>query len=45
MMRSTQFYCSADIIRIITSRRMEWAGYIACMEGIRNAYITLVGKF
>jgi hypothetical protein len=24
-------YCSLDIIRVITSRRMRWVGHAACM--------------
>jgi hypothetical protein len=35
-------YASPNI-RVIKSRRMRWAGNVACMGGIRNAYI-LVGK-
>jgi hypothetical protein len=26
------------------SRRMRWAGYVACMEAEMNAYRILVGK-
>jgi hypothetical protein len=33
-------YCSPSIIRIIKSRRMRWAGTVACMG--RNAYRILV---
>jgi hypothetical protein len=29
-----------DIIRVITSRRIRWAGYIACMAGKRNGLET-----
>jgi len=32
------------IIRVIKSRRMGWAGYIARMEKIRNKNYILVGK-
>jgi hypothetical protein len=30
-----KLYCSLDLIRIIKSRRMSWAGHEACM-GRRN---------
>jgi hypothetical protein len=36
-------YSSAIIIRMITSRRMRWAGLVARMEKKRNAYRILVG--
>jgi hypothetical protein len=29
---------------MIKSRRMRWAGHVACMEEKRNAYRILVGK-
>jgi hypothetical protein len=37
-------YPSPSIIRIIKSRRMRWAGQVACMGEKRNAYRLLVGK-
>jgi hypothetical protein len=37
-------YSSPNIIRMITLRRMTWAGYIARMGGTRNGYTILVGK-
>jgi hypothetical protein len=37
-------YPSPSIIRIIKSRRMRWAGYVARMGEKRNAYRLLVGK-
>jgi hypothetical protein len=37
------FYSSPSIIRIITSRRMRWAGHVARMKK-GNDYILLVGK-
>jgi hypothetical protein len=37
-------YSSPDIIRRIKSRRMRWAGHVACMGEKRNAYRVLVGK-
>jgi hypothetical protein len=36
-------YSSPSIIRMIKSRRMRWAGYVARM-GKKNAYRILVGK-
>jgi hypothetical protein len=37
-------YAPADIIRQIKSRRMRWAGHVACMGEGRNVYRVLVGK-
>jgi hypothetical protein len=37
-------YPSADIIRQIKSRRMRWAGHVACMGEGRNVYRVLMGK-
>jgi hypothetical protein len=37
-------YSSPGIIRIIKSRRMRWARYVARMGEKRNAYRLLVGK-
>jgi len=37
-------YALADIIRVIKSKRTIWAGHVARMEAMRNAYHTLVGK-
>jgi hypothetical protein len=37
-------YPSPNIIRIIKSRRMRWAGHVARMEEKRNVYRLLVGK-
>jgi hypothetical protein len=35
-------YSSTDIIRQIKSRRMRWAGHVACMGEGRNAYRVLM---
>jgi hypothetical protein len=35
---------SSLILRVIKSRRMRWAGHIAHMDDMRNAYNILVGK-
>ena len=37
-------YPSPNIIRAIKSRRMKWAGHVACMEEKRGAYRVLVRK-
>jgi hypothetical protein len=37
-------YSSPNIIRMIKSRRMRWAGYVARIREKRNAYRILVGK-
>jgi hypothetical protein len=37
-------YSSPNIIRMMASRRMRWAGHVARMGETRNAYRILVGK-
>jgi hypothetical protein len=37
-------YCSPNIFRVTKSRRMRWAGHVACMGERRGAYTILVGK-
>jgi hypothetical protein len=37
-------YSTPRIIRQIKSRRMRWAGHVACMGEGRNVYRVLVGK-
>jgi hypothetical protein len=37
-------YSSANIIRMIKSRRLRWAGHVARMGKRRGAYRALVGK-
>jgi hypothetical protein len=37
-------YTSPSIIRIIKSRRLTWAGNVARMGEMRNAYRLLLGK-
>jgi hypothetical protein len=37
-------YSSPNIIRMIKSRRMRWAGHVAQMGETRNVYRILVGK-
>jgi hypothetical protein len=36
-------YSSPNIIRMKTSRRMRWAGHVACMRELRTAHRILVG--
>jgi hypothetical protein len=33
-----------NIVRVIKSRRMRWAGHVACMEKGRRVYRVLVGR-
>jgi len=37
-------YCSPNVVRVIKSRRMRWAGYVASMGEKRGVYRVLVGK-
>jgi hypothetical protein len=37
-------YSSPSIIMAIKTRRMRWAGHVACMGEVRGAYIILVGR-
>ena len=37
-------YCSPNIVRVIKSRRMRWAGHVARMVEEREVYRVLVGK-
>jgi hypothetical protein len=37
-------YSSPNIIRVIKSTRMRWAGHVACMSDRRVAYKVLAGK-
>jgi len=37
-------YSSPNIVRVIKSRRMRWAGHVACMGEEREMYRVLVGK-
>ena len=36
--------CSPNIVRVIKSRRMRWAGHVARMDEERGVYRVLVGK-
>ena len=37
-------YSSPNIVRVIKSRRMRWAGHVACMEEGRGVHRVLVGE-
>jgi hypothetical protein len=37
-------YSSSDIIRVMNSKRLKWAGHAACMGKRSGAYRALVGK-
>ena len=37
-------YSSPDIVRVIKSKRMRWAGHVARMEERRGVFRALVGK-
>jgi hypothetical protein len=37
-------YSSLNIVRVIKSRRMRWAGHVARMEEGRSVYRVLVGR-
>jgi hypothetical protein len=40
----SDLYRVPNIFRVIKSRRMRWAGHIACMGKNRDVYMDLVGK-
>ena len=40
----TDLYCSPNIVRVIKSRRMKWAGHLARMGEGRGMYRVLVRK-
>ena len=37
-------YLSHNIVRVINSRRLRWAGHVAKMEKSRSAFKVLTGK-
>jgi hypothetical protein len=37
-------YSSPNIVKVIKSRRMKWAGHVARMEEVRGVYVVLVGR-
>jgi len=44
MMELNDLYTSPNIVRVIKSRRMRWAGHVPCMGEERGAYRVLVGN-
>jgi len=42
--RLYDLYCSPNIVRVIKSRRIRWAGHVAHMDDRRGVYRVLVGK-
>jgi hypothetical protein len=40
----SDLYCPINVVRVIKSRRMRWAGHIARMGESRGVYRVLVGK-
>jgi len=39
----SDLYCSPNVVRVIKSRRLRWAGHVACMGERRVAYRVLMG--
>ena len=37
-------YPLPNIVRVVISRRMRWAGHVACMGEVRGVHMVLVGK-
>jgi hypothetical protein len=37
-------YSSPKIVKVVKSRRMRWAGHVACMRELRGIYRVLVGR-
>ena len=40
----SDLYRSPNIVRVIKSRRMRWAGHVACMEERRDIYSFFGGE-
>ena len=38
------FYRSPNIVRVIESRRLRWAGHLATVEETRSAFKIIIGK-
>ena len=43
-LKVNNLYCTPNIIRVIKSRRIRWAGHVARMGETRSAYSVLVEK-
>jgi len=43
-MELNDLYSSPNIVRVIKSRRMRWAGHVTCMGEERGVYGVFVGK-
>jgi hypothetical protein len=43
-LHNDELYSSSNIVNVIKSRRMRWAGHVACMWEGRGVYRVLVGK-
>ena len=41
---ANDLYCSPNIVRVIKSRRMRWAGHVAHMGEERGVYMVLWGN-
>jgi hypothetical protein len=37
-------YCSPNLVRVIESRRLRWAGHVARIEEDRSGFKILTGK-
>jgi hypothetical protein len=44
ILHNEELHTSPNIIRVITSRRMRWAGHVARMGAMRNVCSILVGE-
>ena len=43
-MELSDLYSLPNIVRVVKSRRMRWAGYVTCMGEGRGVHRALVGK-
>jgi len=39
-----ELYSLPNTVRVVKSRRMRWAGYVACMAEGRSVHMVIVGK-
>jgi hypothetical protein len=40
----SDLYCPTNIVRVITTIRMRWAGHVACMREKNGVYRVLLGR-